>query len=187
MTSASDTTDNGPNRSADTSADDVILVDARDRAVGTMAKLEAHRRGVLHRAVSVFVRDSRGRLLLQQRAPGKYHSGGLWTNACCSHPQPGESTSDVRFRELDRDHDGLIEHSEWTGDWESFLVLDENRDGSVGLYEYLRTRPLDRRFALLDHDRSGTLSKEEWHGDPALFTRLDRDRNGRLSRNEFPN
>jgi Ca2+-binding EF-hand superfamily protein len=112
---------------------------------------------------------------------------GLVTTWEFSHPQPGESTSDVRFRELDRDHDGLIEHSEWTGDWESFLVLDENRDGSVGLHEYLRTRPLDRRFALLDHDRSGTLSKEEWHGDPALFARLDRDRNGRLSRNEFPN
>jgi isopentenyl-diphosphate delta-isomerase len=100
MTSASDTTDNGPNRSADTSADDVILVDARDRAVGTMAKLEAHRRGVLHRAVSVFVRDSRGRLLLQQRAPGKYHSGGLWTNACCSHPRPGESAAETASRRL---------------------------------------------------------------------------------------
>jgi EF hand len=103
-----------------------------------------------------------------------------------AHPEPGASTSDVRFRQLDRDGDGSISHTEWDGDWESFLVLDQNRDGTVGLYEYLRTRPLDRRFALLDHDRSGTLSREEWHGDPALFARLDRDGNGRLSREEFP-
>lgn len=104
-----------------------------------------------------------------------------------THPEPGASSSDVRFRQLDRDHDGRISRTEWDGDWESFLLLDENRDGSVGLYEYLRTRPLDRRFALLDHDRNGAVSREEWHGDPALFARLDRDHNGALSRDEFPN
>jgi Ca2+-binding EF-hand superfamily protein len=103
-----------------------------------------------------------------------------------AHPEPGASTSDVRFRQLDRDQDGRITHIEWDGDWESFLVLDQNRDGSVGLYEYLRTRPLDRRFALLDHDRNGSLSREEWHGEPSLFDKLDRDRNGRLSRDEYP-
>ena len=86
--------------SAETSADAVVLVDAEDRVVGTMAKLEAHRRGLLHRAVSVFVRDSSDRLLLQQRAPGKYHSGGLWTNTCCSHPRPGESVAEAAERRL---------------------------------------------------------------------------------------
>jgi isopentenyl-diphosphate delta-isomerase len=86
--------------SADTSADDVVLVDADDRAVGTMPKLEAHRRGLLHRAISVVVRDGGGRLLLQQRAVGKYHSGGLWTNTCCSHPRPGEAAAEAAARRL---------------------------------------------------------------------------------------
>ena len=66
----------------------VVLVDAADRQVGTAPKLEAHRRGLLHRALSVIVRDGEGRLLLQQRHARKYHSGGLWTNTCCSHPRP---------------------------------------------------------------------------------------------------
>jgi isopentenyl-diphosphate delta-isomerase len=71
---------------------DVILVDEADRPVGRMEKLEAHEAGALHRAFSVFLFDGQGRWLLQQRHPGKYHSGGLWTNTCCSHPAPGEST-----------------------------------------------------------------------------------------------
>jgi isopentenyl-diphosphate delta-isomerase len=70
--------------------DHVVLVNERDKALGTMEKLEAHRRGVLHRAFSVFIFNRAGRLLLQQRADGKYHSAGLWTNSCCSHPRPGE-------------------------------------------------------------------------------------------------
>ena len=74
----------------ETSDEAVVLVDADDRSIGTIAKLEAHRRGLLHRAISVVVRDSGNRLLLQQRAPNKYHSGGLWTNTCCSHPRPGK-------------------------------------------------------------------------------------------------
>ena len=85
---------------ADTSADAVILVDADDRVIGTMPKLEAHRRGVLHRAVSVFVRDGGNRLLLQQRTIRKYHSGGLWTNTCCSHPRPGEGAAEAAARRL---------------------------------------------------------------------------------------
>jgi isopentenyl-diphosphate Delta-isomerase len=84
----------------DTSADAVVLVDADDRPIGTMPKLAAHRCGLLHRAVSVFVRDRNGRLLLQQRALGKYHSGGLWTNACCSHPRPGEGAAEAAERRL---------------------------------------------------------------------------------------
>jgi isopentenyl-diphosphate Delta-isomerase len=72
--------------------DDVILVDDDDRPVGTAAKLVAHQNGGrLHRAFSVFLFDSAGHMLLQRRAPAKYHFGGLWTNACCSHPQPGPS------------------------------------------------------------------------------------------------
>ena len=78
----------------------VVLVDQEDREVGTMEKMEAHRRAKLHRAFSVFIFDSAGRMLLQQRAYAKYHSGGLWTNTCCSHPFPGESVEAAAARRL---------------------------------------------------------------------------------------
>lgn len=80
--------------------DRVVLVDARDTPTGEAPKLEAHRRGLLHRAFSVFLYDAAGRMLLQQRAHGKYHSGGLWTNTCCSHPRPGEDTPAAAARRL---------------------------------------------------------------------------------------
>jgi isopentenyl-diphosphate Delta-isomerase len=79
----------------------VILVDADDREVGTLGKLAAHENGgVRHRAFSVFIVDARGRWLLQRRAEGKYHFPGLWTNACCSHPRPGEGTEAAAHRRL---------------------------------------------------------------------------------------
>lgn len=78
----------------------VILVDEFDNETGTMEKMEAHRTGTLHRAVSVFVFNSEGHWLLHKRAPGKYHSGNLWTNACCSHPRQGESVNDAASRRL---------------------------------------------------------------------------------------
>lgn len=70
----------------------VILVNEKDEITGTAEKMEAHQKGFLHRAFSIFVFNKNGEMLLQQRAIKKYHSGGLWTNACCSHPQPGEET-----------------------------------------------------------------------------------------------
>lgn len=70
----------------------LILVDSRDRATGRAEKLRAHQLGLRHRAFSVFLVDPRGRLLLQQRSEAKYHSPGLWANACCGHPRPGEHT-----------------------------------------------------------------------------------------------
>jgi isopentenyl-diphosphate delta-isomerase len=79
---------------------EVILVDEQDRPSGTMGKMEAHRKGVLHRAFSVFIFDNKGRMLLQQRAAKKYHGGLLWSNACCSHPYPGESTLIAAERRL---------------------------------------------------------------------------------------
>src|SRR5215510_9669857 len=85
---------------SENSADEVILVDEHDRPLGTMGKLEAHRRGLRHRAISVIVRDRHNRFLLQQRAAEKYHSGGLWTNTCCSHPRPGEDTQEAAGRRL---------------------------------------------------------------------------------------
>jgi isopentenyl-diphosphate delta-isomerase len=83
-----------------TSQEEVILVDEQDRPVGRMEKMEAHRKALLHRAFSVFIFNSKKEMLLQRRAEGKYHSGGLWTNACCSHPRPGEDTRDAAIRRL---------------------------------------------------------------------------------------
>lgn len=78
----------------------VILVDEQDREIGLLEKLEAHRLGLLHRAFSVFIFNSKGELLLQQRALDKYHSPGLWTNTCCSHPRSGESVLEAANRRL---------------------------------------------------------------------------------------
>jgi isopentenyl-diphosphate delta-isomerase len=78
----------------------VVLVDAEDRAIGTAEKLRAHQTGELHRAVSVFVLDEKGRVLLQRRAAGKYHSAGKWSNTCCGHPRPGEDPRAAAERRL---------------------------------------------------------------------------------------
>lgn len=78
----------------------VILVDEQNNELGAMEKQEAHEKAVLHRAFSVFVFNSTGELLLQQRALDKYHSAGLWTNTCCSHPRMGEQTKDAASRRL---------------------------------------------------------------------------------------
>ncbi len=78
----------------------VILVNEKDEPIGTMEKMEAHEKGLLHRAFSVFIFNTKGEMLLQQRAKSKYHSGGLWTNACCSHPRKGEETIDAAHRRL---------------------------------------------------------------------------------------
>ncbi|NVZ53033.1 isopentenyl-diphosphate Delta-isomerase [Pseudomonas sp. B6002] len=107
----------------------LILVDQNDQATGTDDKLSVHRQGLLHRAFSIFIFDRLGRLMLQRRAQGKYHSAGLWTNTCCGHPRPGEATGDAAIRRLDEEMgftcplqqittltyrtevpDGLIEH-----------------------------------------------------------------------------
>ena len=82
----------------------VELVDRSGLAIGTAAKLAAHQPpGRLHRAVSVFLLDDGGRLLLQRRAPGKYHSGGLWSNTCCSHPRPGEDPGRAAARRVQQE------------------------------------------------------------------------------------
>lgn len=78
----------------------VILVDENDNEIGVMEKLQAHVEAKLHRAFSVFIFNSKGELILQQRALSKYHSPGLWTNTCCSHPRPGEKTIDAAHRRM---------------------------------------------------------------------------------------
>ena len=80
--------------------EEVILVDEFDNSIGTMEKLEAHQKGVLHRAFSIFLFNKQGELLIQRRSLIKYHSAGLWTNTCCSHPRPNEKTLDAAKRRL---------------------------------------------------------------------------------------
>ena len=83
--------------------DRVVLVDEKDVEMGTMEKLEAHKKGMLHRAFSILIFNSKGELLLQKRASEKYHSGGLWTNTCCSHPFQNEKPIDAANRKLEQE------------------------------------------------------------------------------------
>ena len=78
----------------------VVLVDKSDKQIGLMPKLEAHQKGILHRAFSIFLFNSKNQILLQKRSLIKYHSAGLWTNTCCSHPRDGEDIIDAGKRRL---------------------------------------------------------------------------------------
>ena len=78
----------------------VIIVNEHDEPTGVAEKMEAHLKGMLHRAFSVFIFNERQQMLIHQRAIEKYHSGGKWTNACCGHPRPGEQTHEAASRRL---------------------------------------------------------------------------------------
>lgn len=110
--------------------DYVILVDANDNETGTMQKLEAHQKALLHRAISVFICNSNGEWLLQKRALQKYHSNGLWTNTSCSHPFPGESSLDAANRRL----------------WEEMGLKTELTE----IFTFIYKEPLDN--ALTEHE-----------------------------------
>lgn len=81
----------------------VILVNQNDQEIGFMEKIEAHQKGLLHRAFSIFIFNSQGKMLIHQRAKQKYHSPMLWTNACCSHPRPGETILQAAKRRLEEE------------------------------------------------------------------------------------
>jgi isopentenyl-diphosphate delta-isomerase len=89
--------------------ENVILVDEQDIEIGTLEKIEAHQKALLHRAFSVFVFNTKGQILLQRRYEHKYHSGGLWTNTCCGHPRPGEYTKSAAERRLNEEMGFRIE------------------------------------------------------------------------------
>ncbi len=152
---------------------EVILVDDDGRETGIMEKLEAHQKGVLHRAFSVFIMNSAGGMLLHQRASQKYHSGGLWTNACCSHPQPGESIAGAAGRRLQEEMGFSCDLQEF-----DYLVYFARFENGLTEYEYdhlligVYDGPVSpdpeevqdsRFFALEEID---TLLKE----DPEMFT-----------------
>ena len=110
--------------------EEVILVDAQDREIGVCEKLAAHQDGGrLHRAFSIFLFDAEGRMWLQQRAASKYHFPLLWTNACCSHPRPGESVAEAARRRL-REELGCEAELR-----EVFAFLYEASDPASGLTE----------------------------------------------------
>jgi len=139
---------------------EVILVNERDETIGAMEKMEVHRKGLLHRAFSVFIFDSKGRMLLQQRAAAKYHGGLLWTNACCSHPCPGETVEAAAARRLGEElgfstplekiftfsyhaevENGLIEHEfdhVFAGQYEGSIRPDAEEVADVR-YEVMKT------------------------------------------------
>jgi isopentenyl-diphosphate delta-isomerase len=108
----------------------IILVDIFDRQVGTAEKMEAHRLPKLHRAFSVFVHHE-DRMLIQRRAAHKYHSGGLWANACCSHPLDGERTEDAVSRRVEQELGVHVNAEELF----SFVYLNKFRDDMFE-YEY---------------------------------------------------
>jgi isopentenyl-diphosphate delta-isomerase len=151
----------------------VILVDEKDLPLGSMEKMEAHEKGLLHRAFSVFIFNHEGEMLLQRRALHKYHSGGLWTNSCCSHPRPGEEVLAAAQRRLQEElgfvapleklfdfvyraefHNGLVEH-------EFDHVFVGKHDGPV---KYNEEEVMDYCYRSID-DLKAWLSKE-----PGQFT-----------------
>ena len=110
--------------------DNVILVDVHDKQIGLMPKLEAHEKGVLHRAFSVFIFNNKGELMLQRRAFSKYHSPGLWTNTCCSHQRDGESNILAAKRRLNEEMGFVTELIEKTS-----FVYKANFDNGLTEHE----------------------------------------------------
>jgi isopentenyl-diphosphate Delta-isomerase len=121
-------------------SEQLILVDAFDRELGVGEKIQVHRAGALHRAFSVFVFDRSGRLLMQKRAPDKYHSGGLWSNTACGHPRPGEATIEAARRRLQEEMGFDCELREafkflYRAELDGALVEHEYDHVFVGTYE----------------------------------------------------
>lgn len=151
----------------------ILLVNEQDEPVGTMEKMETHRRGVLHRAFSVFIFDSKGHMLLQRRSAQKYHGAGLWTNACCSHPYPTEAVEAAAGRRLQEElgftaplhklfhfiyraevENGLIEHEldhVFAGTWAGSVVPNP---AEVGDYTFMDMEAIGE--ALLRHPEKFT-------------------------------
>ncbi len=147
--------------------EEVILVNELDTAIGVSEKLEAHQKGLLHRAFSVFIFNSKNELLLQRRALSKYHSSGLWTNTCCSHPRPNETTQDAANRRLKEEmgietelffkqsfiykthfDNGLTEHEFdhlFTGTYNSEPIINKDE---VDAYQWLSVEEIKQQIKL---------------------------------------
>ncbi|MBI4895733.1 MAG: isopentenyl-diphosphate Delta-isomerase [Candidatus Aenigmarchaeota archaeon] len=119
----------------------IILVDKNDKEIGYMEKIEAHKNGgTLHRAFSIFIFNSRGEMLLQKRSVKKHHFGGLWTNACCSHPLKGENLDHAIHRKLHQEMGFDCSMKEifsfiYQADWNNGLSEHEFDHVYVGIYD----------------------------------------------------
>ena len=145
--------------------EEVVLVNEKDEAVGTMEKMAAHEQAILHRAFSVFIFNKNGDVLMQQRAHSKYHSGGLWTNTCCSHPRPGEEVVAAATRRLQEEmgfttnltkafdftykavfENGLTEHEfdhVIIGQYDGLVDFNPNE---VAAYAFMQVQELERQI-----------------------------------------
>lgn len=132
----------------------VILVDENDEVIGEMEKLQAHQVGALHRAFSVFVLNSKGEMLMQRRALTKYHSGGLWTNTCCSHPRPGEETLAAANRRLKEEMGMELELKEIGA------FIYKTSEKSAGFENGLTEHEFDHVFTAIS-DKDPMINKEE--------------------------
>ncbi|MFM1876935.1 MAG: hypothetical protein RL266_2672 [Bacteroidota bacterium] len=127
----------------------VILVNERDEQIGLMEKLEAHEKGALHRAVSVFIFNKKGELLLQKRAATKYHGAGLWTNTCCTHPRDGETNLECAHRRLKEEMGIETQLSEQF----SFMYKAEVENGLIeNEYDHVFFGVFDRNLELNPHE-----------------------------------
>ncbi|MEY5041811.1 MAG: hypothetical protein RLZZ414_1364 [Bacteroidota bacterium] len=111
--------------------ENVVLVNTKNEVLGEMEKMEVHRKGLLHRAFSVFVFNSSNELLMQKRASSKYHSGGLWTNTCCSHPRLNETILDAGKRRLQEEMGFSTELTEMFS-----FIYKADLDNQLIEYEY---------------------------------------------------
>ncbi len=131
----------------------VILVDKADNEIGLAEKFDAHKKALMHRAISVFICNSKGEWLLQRRALDKYHSNGLWTNTCCSHPYPGETSQEAAHRRLEEEMGLKTQLKEifW-------FIYKENLDNELTEHE------LDHVFIGFtdEHPKINTSEVNEW-------------------------
>lgn len=144
----------------------VILVDSSDHEKGLMGKEQAHREGHLHRAFSVFLFNTAGELLLQRRAEGKYHSGGLWTNTCCSHPRPGETVMEAAVRRT-KEEMGITTTVEKLFDFVYFVPLDH------GYFEYEFDHVFVGTTDAQPHPDAQEVMETAWMKPEAIIADLD--------------
>ena len=130
-----------------------------------MGKMEAHETGTLHRAFSIFLFDGQGRWLLQQRDSAKYHSGGLWTNTCCSHPAPGEATADAAAARL-------VEEMGITAEFEPAFTFHYRAEFDNGLVEHEYDHVFVGRFDGEPTPNPAEASDWRWVGPDELFAEL---------------
>jgi isopentenyl-diphosphate Delta-isomerase len=152
----------------------VVLVDENDQPVGEMEKMEAHKKGLLHRAISVFVFDTKGNMLLQQRAKSKYHGAGLWSNTCCSHPFPGETPHAAANRRLQEEmgfHTPLDHILSFTyrAEVENGLIENEFDHVYAGVYDG-EIAPAAAEVAAYRYTSLDTI-REELMSTPEKFTK----------------